>query len=390
MVQKRVNDFINDIRYRIQVIRLNKGLKYRDIENSINLDMRSFFYDGYNSTNIRLVNLFNIFNALGYDVDYEIIKDRIIGYFKSTRLTKNITQVKLSEASTLSRKTIYDFLYEKTSLTFEVYAKICVGLDVDFYEPYDFKILELILPEEDIRRVDYKGSPEFNLEYLNIEWRQPNSCYIVKDVEVIDGDTIRALTDQNRRIRMSTINTPESSKKKEKFGITAKQFVQTLVDKYPDNIIIQLDDSSRVLDRFGRYIGHVWLYIDNKYVLLDYLVSRAGLCEIKHIYKDDSIYYKYFVKANKYAVNNKLLMYNPNCEDPNWDYCKDTHKYTRIGIKVVTKNNKILYALPSNYFLTEFEYLETPTEFRSDLDAKLALRNIKLEGDLISKEIVFF
>ncbi len=136
-------------------------------------------------------------------------------------------------------------------------------------------------------------------------------------------------------------------------------------------VIVQLDNDVRTQDRFGRYIAHIWLNIDGEYKLLDYMLTRAGLCELEYKDKVDNLYYDYYVEANNAAKKDRIVLYNPNCVDNNWDYINNTAANNRIGIKVVTKDGVTKYAKPLNYELEGFALIDEPFKFRYEEDAIL-------------------
>lgn len=385
-----LDNFMNEIRLKIKVIRTNKKLAYTELSRlcGINPIALSDFENG--KSNINLRNLFKIINGFGYNVDYKEVNAHISRVFKARAIELGYSHSILEKILKTSSSQIHRLFNNKSSMTLETYAKTCVGLKLSLYEPYKFEELELVTAEEQLHNISYDGCPKFDEKYLDLEWGQPNSCYVVKEVEVLDGDTLRAQFDTSRKIRLPIVNAPEYSNKKEKFGLIARQYIDNIVSRSKGNIIIQLDSEDRIHDRFRRFIAHVWVKLDGEYKLLDYMLTRAGLCTLEYIDKVGNLYYDYYIDANKKAIEEELCIYNVKCIDTSWDYYNDQPKFNKIGIRVITVDGDTRYVMPLDYYLTKYELVKSPCEFRLEDDA-LSLKNrLFRDKSIESSEVIVF
>lgn len=130
----------------------------------------------------------------------------------------------------------------------------------------------------------------------------------------VDGDTAWFnLENKKIKARFLAIDTPESTNKIEEYGKEASKFTCDLLNN-ASHIQIEYDDNSDKQDKYNREL--VWVFVDEK--LLQELVVKEGLAEVKYIYGD----YKYLDQVNlalKEAKKNKLNLWN-DAEDNNPDY----------------------------------------------------------------------
>jgi endonuclease YncB( thermonuclease family) len=110
----------------------------------------------------------------------------------------------------------------------------------------------------------------------------------------IDGDTtafgfpqeVAALIESSpKRVRYFNIDTPETSGNPEAWGLLAKQYTcDSLLNA--EAIIIQTDPGDKLLDRYGRLLGWVWVKraLEEPFELLNYWIVRQGLAEVKYLF----------------------------------------------------------------------------------------------------------
>ncbi len=110
----------------------------------------------------------------------------------------------------------------------------------------------------------------------------------------VDGDTTAfsfpqiisdLITASPKRVRYFNVDTPETSGIPQKWGLLAKQYV---CDKLleADQIYIQTDPGDKLLDRYGRLLGWIWIKLpsDDNLQLLNYWIVRQGLGEVRYLF----------------------------------------------------------------------------------------------------------
>lgn len=126
----------------------------------------------------------------------------------------------------------------------------------------------------------------------------------VKLDKCVDGDTAWFIKDDVKiKARFLAIDTPESTNTKEPFGLEAKEFTCNKLQN-AKKITIEYDPNSDMLDKYDRHL--VWVFVDD--VLLQDLIIKEGLAEVKYIYGD----YKYTDILNnslETAKKNKVGMW---------------------------------------------------------------------------------
>ena len=108
------------------------------------------------------------------------------------------------------------------------------------------------------------------------------SAYIqLEDIQVIDGDTIRAEADgKELKIRLVEIDAPEMN---QPFGDKSKNFLNRLLYKKNVTLISQGED------RYGRILGEI--YADEESA--NTLMIKSGFAWVYDRYAKDSSLYKY-------------------------------------------------------------------------------------------------
>ena len=119
---------------------------------------------------------------------------------------------------------------------------------------------------------------------------------------LIDGDTIDVLYGpkaKQYRVRLLSVDAPESTRQKECYGKEASDRVKELL---PAGTEVWLVKVSRNADENGRLLRHVWfLAPDGTYRLLEHELTREGFAE-PHDYGDGSPFTPYI--ADGYRVAN--------------------------------------------------------------------------------------
>ena len=117
----------------------------------------------------------------------------------------------------------------------------------------------------------------------------------------IDGDTASfKYNDKIIKVRFLAVDTPESTKEKEEYGIEASNFTCDKLTSAKE-IIIEFDKNSDLQDKYDRYLG--WIFIDG--VLLQDEIIKNGLGEVAYLY-DDYKYTDILKKSELKAKQNKI------------------------------------------------------------------------------------
>lgn len=139
--------------------------------------------------------------------------------------------------------------------------------------------------------------------------------YTARCTRVIDGDTIEAVfTGDNRfsekkeKIRFVGVNTPELNiNKKEGPEYWAKEAAAFTKKELEGHYIeLSFDDVSDSKDKYGRLLCYVW--IDN--YLFNKILIESGNARYYPSYKFNSERMALFARAEDYAVNNRMGMWN--------------------------------------------------------------------------------
>lgn len=131
------------------------------------------------------------------------------------------------------------------------------------------------------------------------------SAYLV--VDVVDGDTLWFLDDGIReKLRLSQIDAPESS---QPFGLEATKLLEKLILNEEINITFQSKK-----DRYGRYLGEVFLNDEN----INKLLVRNGLAWVYDRYVTDDSYYKDL----NIAKNKRMNIWSDNKQISPWEWRK--------------------------------------------------------------------
>lgn len=98
-------------------------------------------------------------------------------------------------------------------------------------------------------------------------------------------DIANKITSSPKRVRYFNIDTPETSGTPEKWGLLAKDYTCSMLEE-AEYVYIQTDPGDKLLDRYGRLLGWVWIKRigDDHLQLLNYWIVRQGLAEVKYLF----------------------------------------------------------------------------------------------------------
>lgn len=112
------------------------------------------------------------------------------------------------------------------------------------------------------------------------ELSSSNEKIIVTLSSCIDGDTAKFIADNViKSVRFLSIDTPESTIKKDEYGKLASDFTCNKLTK-AKKIELEYDNNSELYDKYGRLLA--WIWVDD-YLLQDEII-KAGLGEVAYVY----------------------------------------------------------------------------------------------------------
>ena len=159
--------------------------------------------------------------------------------------------------------------------------------------------------------------------------------------KVVDGDTLDL--NNNQRIRMSGINTPE----------TGECYYQEAKDKLADLILhkevyIEKDRSDK--DKYGRMLRYVYLN-DTELILVNGVLVENGFARVYDKYKSDTRRYSQLKKLEDIAVEDKIGVWScvDNKKDCLYVGSEDSDKYhtpeCKFAKKIKPENLVCFYSL---------------------------------------------
>ncbi len=137
------------------------------------------------------------------------------------------------------------------------------------------------------------------------------------------ADIANKIESTPKRVRYFNLDTPETSGTPEKWGLLAKDYTCSMLSA-AEEVYIQTDPGDKLLDRYGRLLGWVWIKRpgDASLQLLNYWIVRQGLAEVKYlfgagetqatVYQNDTYTEWMFLaearaEANRYGMHSSLL-----------------------------------------------------------------------------------
>jgi len=170
--------------------------------------------------------------------------------------------------------------------------------------------------------------------FIGIYSISANERYRVTLNKCVDGDTAWFNKDNKViKARFLAIDTPESTKEIEKYGIEASNYTCGKL-KNANKIEIEYDNNSNKLDKYKRHL--VWVFVDNS--LLQNELVKEGLAEVKYIYGDYS-YLADLKNSEENAKEKSLNIWKSYNSDENLLY-NIIFFILIVGIIVIFKPNK--------------------------------------------------
>ncbi|MFU8785893.1 MAG: thermonuclease family protein [Candidatus Izemoplasmataceae bacterium] len=237
---------------------------------------------------------------------------------------------------------------------------------VVFYEGFSNTFTLTLVEEEnnDIIDVDYfypedipYDGPRLNMDFLDMPLYQEGgnpykgtggAFYVGSWFRCIDGDTTvfdypseieSKITSNTPSTRYLNFDTPETfSGGEEVWGKTASVYNCEVLHS-ATSIILQTDPGDNLTGNYGRFLAWVWVLLpgDDDYQLLNYLMVRHGLAEVKYLFGagetnvtvyDGLTYTEWMFKAEELALQDGYGMHS-TLKDYYWDYEQDRPDYSR-------------------------------------------------------------
>ncbi|MCG3398999.1 thermonuclease family protein [Staphylococcus massiliensis] len=157
--------------------------------------------------------------------------------------------------------------------------------------------------------------------------------------EAVDGDTVRLnLNGKQETFRFLLVDTPETKHPDigvEPYGPEAAAFTKKKLEN-AEKIEVEFDVGEK-RDKYGRMLAYI--YVDGQ--MLNNLLVKNGLAEIKYVYPPSTTYLPQLQKSQEYAKQNKLNLWSsdetaPDTPDENTDNdfsnCSELRKVYPEGV----------------------------------------------------------
>ena len=142
----------------------------------------------------------------------------------------------------------------------------------------------------------------FYQEYKPIE---PGERFLVTLKKCVDGDTAWFYIDEKEvKVRFLYIDTPESTKEIEPYGVAASEFVADKLES-AKQIELELNVDGNQYDKYDRLLA--WIFVDGE--LLQEEIARNGYCKGFYDYDYQYTYKKQILKAHEDAKKNHRGIY---------------------------------------------------------------------------------
>ncbi|MDO5712962.1 MAG: thermonuclease family protein [Tissierellia bacterium] len=131
----------------------------------------------------------------------------------------------------------------------------------------------------------------------------------VRITRVIDGDTV--VVDNNEKVRIIGMNTPEVGKRTEPYGEEAKEFATHIL--LGKDVYLEKDVSDR--DKYGRLLRHIWLKDPKKGILEEdnygAIALKEGYAQV-YTFPPDVKYEKKYLEISRKAREERKGLWGIN------------------------------------------------------------------------------
>jgi len=205
------------------------------------------------------------------------------------------------------------------------------GSEIDYFSPIE---------------IEYDG-PYLSTSFKDVDPLDPRGGYFTVTLKhCTDGDTAvfnypqeiyNAIESISKSVRFLNMDTEETySGGEEEWGKPASIYTCELLTSATD-IILQTDPGDNLLGTYGRLLSWIWIKLPNedKYQLLNYMVVKQGLAQVKYefgagetISYGEYTYNEWMHIAENYAKTNKLGQWGDRL-DYYWNYDEDKPNWIR-------------------------------------------------------------
>jgi endonuclease YncB( thermonuclease family) len=208
-------------------------------------------------------------------------------------------------------------------------------VDLEYDGPLlDDSYFDMALYTENTNKIDDDDPDYFGAGGAFLVGSEAISC-TDGDTSVFDypSDINNKITSYAKSTRFLNMDTPETfDGGEEEWGKPASVYVCDLLDQ-AQSIVLQTDPGDYLVGNYGRLLAWVWIQLpeEEEYFLLNYMVVRQGLAEVKYLYGagetdvtvyNDMTYTEWMLQAESNAQSDQLGMYG-DLLDYYWDYDND-------------------------------------------------------------------
>ena len=250
------------------------------------------------------------------------------------------------------------FYINEVDTTDQTLDTVIIGYDEDYqagdsFDPISaigISVYDYVPPVTDtyfsVLDLEYNG-PLLDTNFFDQSYMNPRGgAFNVTLRSCTDGDTGRfnypqdiydAINSSAKSVRFLNMDTEETYPGgEEEWGKPASVYTCSLLEE-AENIAIQTDPGDGLLDTHGRLLGWIWIQLpgETDYFLLNYMVVRQGLAQVKYEFGagedlsyDGYTYNEWMHIAEDEAIANERGQWG-NLLDYYWDYENEQPYYDR-------------------------------------------------------------
>ncbi len=358
--------YIENIANNVKNIRMNLKMNISEVSRISGVNPRTIRNFENKKNNISLKKLCELVSTYDIDLDFKRVAKIVGKNIRKVRLSKGYTIDELADIMSASHVSIVNYENAKGNISLQFITRLSEALEIEPELIYAFDELDTAYKDISSYYNAYTGKILDEKDFISLNE--------LKLYYVIDGDTLKTNVSRDGRVRLLGIDTPESIKKSQMWGLLAKDYTKYLLSM-ADHILIEYENSTNKTDDYGRHLGWVWILINNEYQLLNYILVQSGFADNKYL-DIKSKYYDLMLRAENEAKEHNRVMWGYKYLDPYWDYINNKHKYKFYVIQVDNKYLKL-----DDYDLNNFELSSEYTKIRFIEEARYVRKLIVLKYD---------